>query len=122
MSKGKLPWEHYPGYLASVDVGLALMYSPHPSHLPIEMAAAGAQVVTNGFATKDLSQLSPLIRSTQATAPALAAALDQAWEAAPADLDARHIDLAPLGLPLNEVIEKLSVISPHGPHLREGGK
>lgn len=121
-SKGKLPWEHYPGYLASVDVGLALMYSPHPSHLPIEMAAAGAQVVTNGFATKDLSQLSPLIRSTQATAPALAAALDQAWEAAPADMAARHIDLAPLGLPLNEVIEKLSVISPHGPHLREGGK
>jgi len=39
-SLGKLPWEEYPDYLLGVDVGLSLMYSPHPSHPPIEITLA----------------------------------------------------------------------------------
>ena len=34
------------------DVGLALMYTPHPSLVPIEMASAGMLTVTNSFENK----------------------------------------------------------------------
>ena len=51
-SCGKLPYDDYPAYLSSVDLGLSLMLSPHPSHPPLEMAAAGARVVTNGHLYK----------------------------------------------------------------------
>ena len=34
------------------DVGLALMYTPHPSLVPIEMASAGMLAVTNTFENK----------------------------------------------------------------------
>jgi hypothetical protein len=39
------------------------MVSPHPSYPPLEMAAFGAQVVTNGFANKNLSALSSFLHS-----------------------------------------------------------
>ncbi len=96
-SRGKLPWSEYPAYLAQSDLGLSLMMSPHPSHPPIEMAAAGMRVVTNRFGEKDLSTLAPHILSAQLTAPSIASALKAAWnlpEPCPAN---RAIDLAPLG-------------------------
>src|SRR5207302_3770705 len=34
------------------DLGLALMYTPHPSLVPIEMASAGLVTVTNSFENK----------------------------------------------------------------------
>ena len=37
---------------AEHDVGLALMYTPHPSLVPIEMASAGMLAVTNTFENK----------------------------------------------------------------------
>ncbi len=107
-SLGKLPWEEYPGYLLGTDLGLSLMYSPHPSHPPIEMAASGVRVVTNHFGPKDLSRLSPAILSAPATAPALAAALRRAWHAAPVTPDERAIDLTALGLPPEEMIGTLA--------------
>jgi hypothetical protein len=39
------------------DVGLALMYTPHPSLVPIEMASAGMLVVTTSFANKTAAVL-----------------------------------------------------------------
>ena len=42
----------YAGVLHEHDVGLALMYTPHPSLVPIEMAAAGMLTVTNSFENK----------------------------------------------------------------------
>ncbi len=38
--------------LTGFDVGLALMYTPHPSLVPLEMASAGMIVVTNSFENK----------------------------------------------------------------------
>lgn len=105
---GKIPLEDYPTYLAQTDVGLALMYSPHPSHLPIEMAAAGVQVVTNGFVGKDLSRLSPLIRSETPTAPALARALEAAWDAPEPQAGQRALDLSPLGMEINAMTRQLA--------------
>ncbi len=42
----------YAEVLRAHDVGLALMYTPHPSLVPIEMASAGMLTVTNGFENK----------------------------------------------------------------------
>jgi len=42
----------YARLLAGHDVGLALMYTPHPSLVPIEMASAGMLTVTNSFENK----------------------------------------------------------------------
>jgi hypothetical protein len=45
--------------MGTIDVGLSLMYTPHPSYPPLDLAASGAVVVTNKFANKtDLSQYS----------------------------------------------------------------
>ncbi len=42
----------YAEVLREHDVGLALMYTPHPSLVPIEMASAGMLTVTNSFENK----------------------------------------------------------------------
>jgi hypothetical protein len=42
----------YAELLRSHDVGLSLMYTPHPSLVPIEMASAGMLAVTNSFENK----------------------------------------------------------------------
>lgn len=42
----------YATVLREHDVGLALMYTPHPSLVPIEMASAGMLTVTNRFENK----------------------------------------------------------------------
>ena len=42
----------YAALLRDHDVGLALMYTPHPSLVPIEMASAGMLTVTNTFENK----------------------------------------------------------------------
>jgi hypothetical protein len=47
----------YARVLAGHDVGLALMYTPHPSLVPIEMARAGLLTVTNTFENKTAEAL-----------------------------------------------------------------
>ena len=108
ISLGKLPWEEYPAYLRSVDLGLSLMYSPHPSHPPIEMAASGVRVVTNGFGPKDLSRLSPAITSVPAAVPDIVAALRRAWSAPAVAQADRRIDLGHLGLDLTTMLDRLA--------------
>ena len=64
------------------------MVSPHPSYPPLEMAAFGARVVTNGFGDKDLSGFSPLIESVRLpTIDALAQALVRACDAYEAEVE-----------------------------------
>lgn len=104
---GKLPLSAYPDWLLGVDAGLSLMLSPHPSHPPLEMAAAGVRVVTNRFGPKDLSRLTPAILSVDPTPQAVAAGLERAWAMGPADDAGRAFSLAPLGDPLDRVIDRL---------------
>ncbi len=81
----------YASLLRSFDVGLALMYTPHPSLVPIEMAAAGMATVTNTFENKDeaaLRAISPNLIAAAPTVEGVAAALRTATEAA-GDLGAR---------------------------------
>jgi glycosyltransferase involved in cell wall biosynthesis len=49
--------KQYASVLTEHDVGLALMYSPHPSLVPIEMASAGLVTVTNTFENKTADAL-----------------------------------------------------------------
>ncbi|MGB0798419.1 MAG: glycosyl transferase family 1, partial [Planktomarina sp.] len=106
-SAGKLPWAEYPAFLATVDVGLALMCSPHPSHLPIELAAAGARVVTNGFDCKDLSLLSPMIISTELCEPDLVVGLSKAWSS---KRQPTPIDLTLIGDPIDVMLDRLAAL------------
>ena len=54
-----LAWQRYAELIGSVDLGLCLMYTPHPSYPPLDLAASGAVVVTNRCGNKrDLSGLS----------------------------------------------------------------
>jgi len=47
-----LEWRDYAAFVGTVDLGLCLMYTPHPSYPPFDMSASGAVVVTNRFANK----------------------------------------------------------------------
>jgi glycosyltransferase involved in cell wall biosynthesis len=70
--------EDYAAVLREHDLGLALMYTPHPSLVPIEMARAAMVCVTNTFENKTPAALSQISSNLLAAAPAvdaLAAAL-----------------------------------------------
>jgi len=88
----------YARLLRSFDVGLALMYTPHPSLVPIEMSAAGMSTVTNIFENKDaaaLGRISPNLIAAEPSVDGIAAALAEA-EARSSRLDERaagsHVD------------------------------
>jgi hypothetical protein len=49
---GLLPWSDYAKLVSKVDLGLCLMDTPHPSYPPLDLAAAGAVVVTNTHGPK----------------------------------------------------------------------
>jgi hypothetical protein len=54
-----LPWAKYAELAGTIDLGLCLMCTPHPSYPPLDLAASGAVVVTNRFENKiDLSNYS----------------------------------------------------------------
>ncbi len=81
----------YAALLGEHDVGLALMHTPHPSLVPIEMAAAGLVTVTTTFANKSaeaLRAISPNLVAASATVEGIAAAL-RAAERAAGDAEAR---------------------------------
>jgi len=71
----------YARLLREHDVGLALMYTPHPSLVPIEMASAGMLTVTNSFENKTpeaMAAISPNIGAAEPTLPGVAEALADA--------------------------------------------
>jgi hypothetical protein len=47
----------YIEFLQQADIGLSLMYAPHPSLIPYELANAGAIVVTNTFSNRDKREI-----------------------------------------------------------------
>jgi hypothetical protein len=75
-SLGKLTLDQYAELLDVAAIGISLMVSPHPSYPPLEMAAFGMRVITNGFGAKNLSCVHSNIVSVANPEPAnLAAAL-----------------------------------------------
>jgi hypothetical protein len=57
--------------LAAHDVGLALMYTPHPSLVPIEMASAGMLTVTNSFENKTAAVMAAISSNFVTVEPTL---------------------------------------------------
>lgn len=71
----KLDGAGYKRMLAQSDVGLALMYTPHPSLVPLEMSNAGLLTITNSCMTKrseTMSLLSPNMIVAEADIDAIA--------------------------------------------------
>ena len=84
---GKVGLKEYREMLPDFDLGLALMYTPHPSLLPIEMAAAGQVVVTNTCMNKTVEELENISANfcvAEPTATSIAATLDVAAKRVPA--------------------------------------
>ena len=82
----------YAGLLRKHDVGLALMYTPHPSLVPLEMASAGMVTVTTRFENKTpeaMRALSPNLLTVAPTVEGVAEGL-RAAVAAAADTGARR--------------------------------
>lgn len=72
-------WSEYAELVGTVDLGLSLMYTPHPSYPPLDLVASGAVVVTNRFANKrDLSSYSANLICADLDRNALVNALQQA--------------------------------------------
>ncbi len=44
---GQMTWNEYRDFVAEVDLALSLMYTPHPSYPPFDVAVSGGVVVTN---------------------------------------------------------------------------
>lgn len=89
-SHGKLSLSAYAAELRRCYAGVSLMISPHPSYPPLEMAAAGLQVITNQYANKDLTQWGGGLQAfAPGDTPAMAAALSQ---------HLAHYDERPIGV------------------------
>jgi WsaF, C-terminal domain/WsaF, N-terminal domain len=74
----------YAEILRDHDVGLALMYTAHPSLVPIEMASAGMLTVTNSFENKTperMTEISPNLITVEPTVEGIAAGIAQAASA-----------------------------------------
>ncbi len=106
--RGKLSYDGYHDLLADTDVGLALMLSPHPGHLALELPLAGIPTVTNDFAgyrEEWVTGLSVSGTDPSAIADALARATDVArglTEHVPHDF---RLDL---GVSLEEAVIRLA--------------
>ena len=95
---GPMAWSEYAAFVRRMEVGLCLMYTPHPSYPPLDLAASGAVVVTNRFGRKrDLACYSANILCVDADVPSLVAALRDAVALA-ANPAARDANLARSGL------------------------
>lgn len=68
---GKLPLADYAEALKTFDLGLSLMYAPHPSILPFEMASSGIVTVTNTFDGRDESTLSDISKNIIPCSPTI---------------------------------------------------
>lgn len=86
----------YGQLLAGHDIGLSLMYTPHPSLVPIEMASAGLVTVTNSYETKtaeELARISPNLLTVEASVDRIAEGLREAVVRAE-DFEARRLGSA----------------------------
>ncbi|MDZ7841092.1 MAG: hypothetical protein U5R46_09795 [Gammaproteobacteria bacterium] len=73
---GKFGLAEYREALLRYDVGLSLMYTPHPSLLPLDMASAGVVVVTNTCMNKTVDELKGLSTNLIGALPHIAGVRD----------------------------------------------
>lgn len=77
----RMPLEDYQRMVPDFDIGLSLMYAPHPSVPPFEMASGGLVTVTNQFVNKSqekMGRITPNLIVARPNIPSIAEALGQA--------------------------------------------
>jgi hypothetical protein len=79
--------DDYAALLRSNAVGMALMCTPHPSLVPLEMASAGMVVVTNTFENKTAERLRAISENLIAVEPTIDGLRRGIAEAAEASID-----------------------------------
>ena len=95
---GPMTWSDYAAFIRRMEVGLSLMYTPHPSYPPLDLAASGAVVVTNRFGCKrGLDRYSANILCADLDVPSLVGAIGRATALA-ADSQTRGANFANSGL------------------------
>ena len=57
INMGQLSWTEYAKFLTDVDLGLCLMYTPHPSYPPFDVACSGDVVLTNKMLNKQSCEM-----------------------------------------------------------------
>lgn len=93
-----LSWAKYAELLGTIDLGLSLMCTPHPSYPPLDLAASCAVVVTNQFENKqDLSAYSRNLICVPLTRDALVEGLRVGVKAA-LDTSSRDLNFQKNGL------------------------
>ena len=94
----KLRWPDYAAEVRRSDLGLGLMYTPHPSYPPLDLAASGAVAVTNRYGRKrSLAQYSGNILCVGGTLESLLEGIAQGVRLA-SDLPARRRNYVQNGL------------------------
>lgn len=104
-----LNWADYSELVGTVDVGMSLMSTPHPSYPPLDLAASGAVVVTNTFGNKqDLSgYCANLICASADTESLLQALIKAIALARDQDLRKRNFDASELCRDWNQTLSKV---------------
>ena len=77
----KTSLQEYIRMMPSYDVGLSLMLTPHPSLVPIEMAAAGMWTVTNTLANKTSERLQAISTNLIGVRPTVGGIVDGLMQA-----------------------------------------
>lgn len=120
---GVLEREAYFDEIARVDVGLTLQATPHPSHLPFDLAISGAFAVTNEV-DGSRNEMHPRIVAATSTPDALSALLvsmvDRARSAERVPLGYLPVRDGQLGSSLREAViatVKDAGLSPEAPRL-----
>jgi len=49
---GHMDWKEYSIFIKEIDLGLCLMYTPHPSYPPLDIASSGGVVLSNAYLNK----------------------------------------------------------------------
>ncbi len=74
-----LSWPDYAALAGTIDVALSLMFTPHPSYPPLDLAASGAVVLSNRHGNKtELSHYCENILLAELNLPAMLDALREA--------------------------------------------
>lgn len=97
--RAKMPIEDYTRLIRDVDVGLSLMWAPHPSVIPFELLQTGAVVVTNTYENRSKSYLEGFSANLIAAEPTVRGISDALWEAfeKSGDLERRKAGVIRLG-------------------------
>ncbi|MFO1133816.1 MAG: rhamnan synthesis F family protein [Rhodoblastus sp.] len=87
--EGKVSLADYADRLGRASVGVSLMFSPHPSYPPLEMAQAGLIPIANSFPGKNLrARCDAIVALDDPTPENLAKAIEQAVARAEPDIGA----------------------------------